>query len=119
MNNEEYQRESLKVDRGDYLDPAQRISECSNTRLMHSLIGICTETGELQDAMKKHLFYGTELYIENLKEECGDLLWYMSILLDEIGSSFSEVMEMNNIKLKKRYEKGFSEEAAIKRADKI
>ena len=49
--------------------------------------------------------------------ECGDVLWYMAVILEEIGSSFEEVMAMNIEKLEARYPNGFTEQAAKDRKD--
>ncbi len=87
-------------------------------RILHGAIGISGEAGELMDSLKKVLMYGKPLDKSHLKEECGDLLWYMSILLDEIDSNFEEVMQMNINKLKKRYPEGFTEKDAVERKDK-
>jgi NTP pyrophosphatase (non-canonical NTP hydrolase) len=87
-------------------------------RLVHAGIGMSGETGEILDTLKKSLMYGKALDLQNLKEECGDVLWYMAVMLDQLGSSFEEVMQMNVDKLAKRYPNGFSEKDAIARADK-
>jgi NTP pyrophosphatase (non-canonical NTP hydrolase) len=87
-------------------------------RVLHGAIGISGEAGELMDSLKKVLMYGKPLDQQHLKEECGDLLWYMAILLNEIGSDFEEVMQMNIDKLSKRYPQGFTEKDAIERKDK-
>jgi NTP pyrophosphatase (non-canonical NTP hydrolase) len=79
---------------------------------------MCTETGEIQDILKKSLIRGVPVDDQHLKEELGDVLWYMAVLLDEIDSSFEEVMQQNIDKLKKRYPDGFSVIACIARADK-
>jgi NTP pyrophosphatase (non-canonical NTP hydrolase) len=71
------------------------------------------------DAIKKHILYDKPLDITNVKEELGDLLWYMSLMLDEVGSSFEEVMKMNHDKLEKRFPGGFTEKLAQERLDKV
>ncbi len=62
--------------------------------------------------------YGRELDINNLKEELGDILFYMTLILDATGSSFEEVMKMNHDKLEKRFPGGFTEKLAQQRLDK-
>lgn len=96
----------------------ERMNDRLLLRLNHAIIGMAGEVGELTDSVKKSIIYGKPIDIENLKEECGDTLWYMAQMLDEIGSSFEEVMKMNIDKLAKRYPEGFTEQAAIRRADK-
>ena len=84
-------------------------------RLLHGVIGICTEAGELQDIIKKHMFYGTDLDPVHVQEEGGDLLWYIALVLNSLGLSMESTMEANIAKLRKRYPDSFSCEEAIKR----
>lgn len=80
-------------------------------RIMHAAIGIGTESGEFLDAVKKAMFYGRELDKKNLKEELGDLLWYIGIAADELGTTFEALMDENIAKLKARYPDKFTQEA--------
>ena len=89
------------------------------TDLLHAVLGLSGEAGELIDAVKKNLIYGKLLDIENYKEELGDILWYMALAIDSLGSSFEEVMQMNLEKLKKRYPEKYTDELASTRLDKI
>ena len=43
----------------------------SNEDLLHGAMGLCTESGEIMDALKRHIFYGSPLDILNIKEEIG------------------------------------------------
>lgn len=79
-----------------------------NARILHGVLGCVTESGELADAVKKSLFYGRTLDIANVKEELGDVLWYVALIIDELGSSFDEITDMNIAKLKARYPQQFS-----------
>ena len=90
---------------------ASRISE------LHYTMGIATEAGELLDAYKKAIFYRKPIYRGHLVEELGDLLWYVARLMDELGVSMDEVLAANVKKLRARYPDGFSERAAVERAD--
>lgn len=90
-----------------------RSSNCP--RLIHALLGIGTESGELQDVLKRYLIYGKDIDIIHLKEELGDLLWYIALALDEIETSFEEVFESNIAKLQARYPDKFTEIAALNR----
>ena len=53
-------------------------------RVAHALRGIVTEVGELVDAYKKHLYYGKELDVVNIKEEIGDCFWYIALATDAL-----------------------------------
>ena len=86
--------------------------------LLHAGIGMCTETGEFQDALKKHIFYGQPLDILNLKEELSDVMWYVALGAEAAGTSIENLMIGVINKLKARYPDSFSEEYAAKRLDK-
>lgn len=82
------------------------------SRLLHGMIGIVTEAGELQDMVKKNLIYSKPLDVTNVMEECFDVMWYISLCLDAAGFTMEEAMERGIAKLKVRYPTGFTEEAA-------
>lgn len=78
-------------------------------------MGVATEGGEILDALKKHLFYGKPLDEVNLVEEVGDTLYYLAIVCDELGVSFTDAANKVIQKLKARYGDEFSEGRAIER----
>ena len=84
-------------------------------RQLHAAIGLSTEAGELTDAFKKALFYGKPLDRVNVIEEAGDLLWYLALLFDSLGSSFEEAADKVIAKLRARYPEKFSGELALNR----
>ena len=84
-------------------------------RLLHACMGMQTETAEFTDALKKSLFYGKTLDTVNLKEELGDLLWYVSIAMDELNTTYEAEMQRVIDKLKLRYPEKFTEEDATNR----
>lgn len=87
--------------------------------LAHSAFGISGEAGELLDAVKKHVFYNKPLDRENVKEELGDLEFYMQALRAKLGITRQETLEHNMSKLAERYKNFiYSDKAAIDRADK-
>lgn len=119
MNNKNYQKWAIGLDRS-YGELLVRLAQDpQKLRLVHMVMGLSGETGELVDSIKKHLMYGKDIDIANIKEECGDILWYMANLLDSVNSSFEEVMELNCQKLSRRFPEGkFSETLAQSRLDK-
>jgi len=101
------------------IDDQIRERMSTHGRVLHHAIGICTEAGEIQDALKKFIFYGKEWPQENLEEELGDLMWYAAGLANTINVHLSSILDQNIEKLQQhRYPEGFTEEAAQKRADK-
>ena len=88
--------------------------------LCHMSTGIGGEAGEVEDVIKKHVIYQKPLDVENVKEELGDLLFYMSNLMQSVGLSFEEVLQHNVDKLSVRYSSGkYSNAQAQERADKV
>lgn len=87
----------------------------NEARLLHAALGMQTEAAEFSDALKKALFYGKPLDVVNLKEEIGDLFWYLAIAVDELGTTFDA--EQNRVinKLRVRYPGKFTSEAALNR----
>ena len=91
------------------------IDDKTSIRQLHAVIGLCTESAELLDQMKKHIYYKKPLDYENLFEEVGDLMWYTAILCDASNFDFDKILDANIAKLKARYGEKFSVEAAINR----
>jgi NTP pyrophosphatase (non-canonical NTP hydrolase) len=92
-----------------------RLDDTQVIRLLHGAMGLCTEAGELQDQLKKHIFYGKPLDVVNIAEECGDLFWYLAETLTAIDARFIDVMHRNIEKLRARYPEKFTEDKAINR----
>ena len=68
-------------------------------RVVHAILGIVTEAGELADALKKTVFYkDRELDLVNIKEEIGDVAWYLHLLMDELGLDWNDILEVNDRK---------------------
>lgn len=85
-------------------------------RLLHASLGLSTEVGELVDVVKKAVFYGKPVDKVNLKEECGDLLWYVALVMAYLGETdFTDTMRINIDKLRIRYPHLFTEDNAVSR----
>jgi NTP pyrophosphatase (non-canonical NTP hydrolase) len=92
----------------------------TQAHLLHMAVGVSGEAGELLDAVKKHCVYQKQIDLDNIKEEAGDILFYLTGLLNELDMSLEECINANTAKLSKRYASGsYSNEAAIARADKV
>lgn len=115
MDGKEYQDLALLTESNDWNKIRDRLNYPATIRLLHSCMGLTTELGELTDVLKKHIFYGKEVDIVNLKEEGGDLLWYLAILFNTLSTTFPEEMERNINKLEARYGDKFNELEAINR----
>lgn len=109
METNEYKNECLVTESPITSELKERFSKEENLRLLHASLGMQTESAEFADMLKKHLFYGKQIDTVNLQEELGDLLWYVSIALDVLGTSYIQVMKTNISKLKSRYPNKFTE----------
>ena len=126
MDNHKYQEAALKTMSCDYEKIAERltgirdiIADSEIADLLHAGIGIATESGEFLDPIKKHIFYGKSIDYNNLREELGDLLWYIAIACNALNVNIADMMAWNIDKLSKRYPKGeFTDGDALSRADK-
>ncbi len=83
--------------------------------LLHTGMGLATESGEFLDALKKHIFYNAPLDKTNLIEELGDVMWYILIAMKHLNIDLDDVIAKNIAKLKVRYPERFTEEAAADR----
>lgn len=86
--------------------------------LLHMASKLCSEAGEIMDAVGKLCYYNKELDIENVKEELGDIEFYLRGIRDSLLIGRDETLKHNIDKLAKRYSKGYSDKAAHERADK-
>lgn len=87
--------------------------------LIHAILGISGEAGELLDAIKKHTIYNKPLDVENVVEELGDLEFYLEQLRQALSISREETLQANIKKLRKRYPSGYSDQLAQDRLDKV
>lgn len=96
-----------------------RESSPSDMHLLHMVLGIAGEAGEMVDAIKKAVIYRKHLNLKNVIEEFGDLEFYMEGLRTALGISREETLKQNIEKLSERYKSlNYSNSAAIERADK-
>lgn len=75
--------------------------------LLNSVMGLCGESGEAIDIVKKWLAQGHELDKEHLLKELGDVAWYLAEAATALDVSLEQIMQANIDKLKKRYPQGF------------
>ena len=85
--------------------------------LINGVMGLCGESGEVIDIVKKHLAQGHDLDREALIKELGDVAWYLAETAAALDVSLEEVCSRNIDKLRRRYPQGFSEEQSQNRTD--
>lgn len=93
----------------DYQALAQRTAntETPRTKLINGAMGLCGESGEVIDHIKKHLWQTHELDGFHILEELGDILWYIAETATGLGVDLDMVATHNIDKLMKRYPNGF------------
>ena len=85
-------------------------------RLVIGALGLSGEAGEVTDHVKKIVFHGHEADRDALMKELGDVMWYVTYLLDTLGLEMDDVLEANIAKLQARYPDGFTSERSRNRS---
>lgn len=106
---------STQLNQGHYLPIAKSDILDIDSRILHAIVGIATESGELMEAMCDRLTVHRPLDTVNLAEEVGDLNWYEAILIDALGADWDDVRERNIAKLRARFPDKFDSDKAINR----
>ena len=83
--------------------------------LLNGVMGLCGESGECIDLVKKHLHQGHPLDSEKLAKELGDVAWYLAETAWALDISLEDILRGNLDKLKKRYPQGFDAEKSVNR----
>ena len=77
------------------------------SNLEYPTLGLAGEAGEVANIVKKiQRDYGGVINDEirgKLKDELGDVLWYISACADELGLTLTDIAEFNLQKLAKRH----------------
>lgn len=106
----------MRTAKSDFHDIVDADKHIYNTEiLIHVALGLPTEAGELVDPIKKSLFYGKPFDVVNVKEEAGDMLWYLAVLFEELGTSFEKETDRVIAKLSHRYPDKYTNEKALHR----
>lgn len=129
LNKLDQVKKSLFYGRDNNLEPAsgardiaglnERVGSGSDNgaNIVHAIIGVATEAGELLEALRDDYNRDTANTMDtvNIREEVGDLFWYLAILAHEVDFSFEDAMRVNIAKLRKRYADKFDQVDANER----
>lgn len=85
--------------------------------ITNGAMGLCGESGEVIDLVKKWRAQGHELDRVHLIEELGDVAWYLAETATAIGAELEDVLRANIEKLMKRYPEGFAAERSVNREE--
>jgi NTP pyrophosphatase (non-canonical NTP hydrolase) len=126
MNYETDETPSIQADHSSLVytlvkDPVDILDslDYEKMNLIHAILGVSGEAGELLDAIKKHCIYNKPLDVENVIEELGDLEFYLEQLRQILNISREDTLTANILKLRKRYPSGYTDKHAQQRLDKI
>ena len=108
MNVNEYQRLAMTT-----LNPELTKREV----LINSVMGLCGESGEAIDIVKKWMAQGHELDKAHLAKELGDIAWYLAEAATALDAQLDDIFAANLEKLRRRYPEGFDTEKSIHRTD--
>lgn len=86
-----------------------------NERLEEALMGLNGEAGECIEIYKKYKFQKHSIDYLHLREELGDVAWYLAAAANAARISLDDVFAANLNKLGKRYPDGFRSERSINR----
>ena len=107
MTINEYQTAALRTAQTDKLTAREL--------LLNSALGLCGESGEVADLLKKYHFQGHNLDLDHVAKELGDIAWYLAVGAYSIGYDLEKILQMNVDKLKARYPDGFSVDRSLHR----
>lgn len=87
-------------------------------------LGVAGEAGEVADLIKKLYYHGGSdkkgpITRERILDESGDVIWYLTALLDSFDFTLEECMKANIAKLRKRHPNGFSFATAQAHLDEV
>ena len=99
MNLNDYQKEALVT-----------ATYPERMRINYPTLGLCGESGEVADKVKKvyrdHNGNFTPEIKEEIIKEIGDVLWYVAVLSHDLGFTLEDVAEANIRKLRSRQQRG-------------
>ena len=85
--------------------------------LINGVMGLCGESGEAIDIVKKHLHQGHPLDREGLIKELGDVAWYLAETAHALDVDLETVLLRNIEKLRQRYPEGFDAGQSMNREE--
>lgn len=87
----------------DYQQNANKTLAGNEHVLTNLSLGLASDTGQVIDMIKRYTFQGSDLNKDDLKDELGDVLWYLSQIALWADIPFEDVAQSNLETLAKRY----------------
>ena len=99
------------MDLDDYQAAARRTAiYAEHHRVIYPALGLASEAGEVAGKVKKVLRDQggdfAQAPTDALKDELGDVLWYVAVLAGDLGLSLDDIAAANLAKLTSRQERG-------------
>ena len=85
--------------------------------LINGVMGLCGESGEAIDIVKKWLMQGHELDKKHLVRELGGVAWYLAEAATALDVSLEAVFQGNLDKVRRRFPNGFDTGASVIRKE--
>lgn len=85
--------------------------------LINGVMGLCGESGEAIDIVKKWLMQGHEPDKKHLARELGDVAWYLAEAATALVVSLEAVFQGNLDKVRQRFPNGFDTGASVNRKE--
>ncbi len=106
---QEYQRLALRTSNHE--------NQTLKERVGMACMGLAGESGEVIDYLKKVYFHDHDLSLTQVRNELGDVLWYVTELCSCFDLNLGVVADKNIEKLKARYPEGFDEQKSKDRTE--
>jgi NTP pyrophosphatase (non-canonical NTP hydrolase) len=99
------------MDLNEYQDAAKRTAiYAEHHRVIYPALGLASEAGEVAGKIKKVLRDQSgdfaQAPTDALKDELGDVLWYVAVLAADLGLSLDQIARDNLAKLQSRLARG-------------
>jgi NTP pyrophosphatase (non-canonical NTP hydrolase) len=80
------------------------------------ILGLASEVGEIADLAHKimgHSYPLNDKTRRKLRKALGDVLWYVAVTANHLGTDLEEIARENLAKLQERYPKGFDPQTVL------
>ncbi|NLJ41112.1 MAG: nucleoside triphosphate pyrophosphohydrolase family protein [Clostridiales bacterium] len=108
MNISEYQNKAMRT-------KSKFVAQ--EDQILNASLGLAGEVGECVDHIKKVVFHGHELDKGYIKNELGDIAWYIALMSDALDINMEDIFKENIHKLERRYPNGFDKNQSINRKE--
>jgi hypothetical protein len=91
MKFDEYIPWAIRTENVNAMSIRQRMLDDNVIRMLHAVIGMTTEIGELTEAIHKLDSHRNEAEWANFREEVGDVFWYVAVMYDAAVAKFGQI----------------------------